>query len=1012
MLFERNISRGDDITVQPGASAVITGVAGGVDWNNDKIYDINISFPETVTHARSESAAIPLSKTTSAAVNDQMTISAAAETVLNGGNGSITVTPKFGKTFGTYGNDTDHWQIKYRKVGESDWKELRANGTTPLTASNLAPGSYEVIARRENSGSYFLFSDPITVVVAPYELNASTAYGTFTLQGAFNGVTDKIYYLSPTSNTTNPSLPSGFSWDFTTSTIIIENVNNKTAGTDFYQRTIKFGYGNARLHLKGDNVIAQSTADPGIEAVGNLTITAETGLSPSERGELVFDTGVVDANTAIKVGGNLEILDSKIDIDMLKSNKTAIYADGNISFLYGTLLDINYGTISVSSSAQYAIHSNDGTVTFASSNSTDVKAPRTNQADKAVKADKIEIVGSGSCSFYANSLSAADNVAVFLEGDVVYNPAAHEQKIVSTEVEGYSHRLIYQAVYDAGSDITSVTIGGYDGVLTSGLNPRASYELTATVNGTNATNSQAVVWTVTGAHSNLTEIEIGENGSTLLKVGTDETARKITVTATSALNNDVSAIREFDVSVATPISGTVTLDNMSPKGGDTIGVNTNGAVYSGTLSYRWQYSQDGNNPYVNEISGEKNSQFYISEEYMNEYVRVVITSDSNSDVLYSPWTNQITQLGAAPPKPSGLVAYAPQVAGGNGGITGLTIDMEYKKSTEPDTSYKSIFTNDIKNDIFPNSGIKGLKLEAGITYNIRYEKGEREASQPTSVLVPIYVAPTNISIHFPNDEIFVDKSEPYGNLIASVNIDVLVSGDTNYNALIDQSVTWKIDGKAVPSDGTISLSYNASSGRSLMQIYNPFDKTRFTITATSTLDPTKSATATVYFGSMGKLYARIEGKEHGEELTVTLHKPVTNVPPAEGELFVSNVATGEVVTNTTVTNNHFNVYAPDGTYDVKISVAGYDDILYEDIVLTADTTTYLNNVRLSKGKLGDLDGDDFVTVKDLAIIAAPDNYNKLTTGSDPATNSKADLNGDGTVNFADLAMARNSKNFG
>ncbi len=59
---------------------------------------------------------------------------------------------------------------------------------------------------------------------------------------------------------------------------------------------------------------------------------------------------------------------------------------------------------------------------------------------------------------------------------------------------------------------------------------------------------------------------------------------------------------------------------------------------------------------------------------------------------------------------------------------------------------------------------------------------------------------------------------------------------------------------------------------------------------------------------------------------------------------------------------------------------------------------------------GDVTRDDIVNTEDLIAIINVNNYNKTT--SDSAVNAFADVNGDDKVNFADLALARNSKYFG
>ncbi len=72
---------------------------------------------------------------------------------------------------------------------------------------------------------------------------------------------------------------------------------------------------------------------------------------------------------------------------------------------------------------------------------------------------------------------------------------------------------------------------------------------------------------------------------------------------------------------------------------------------------------------------------------------------------------------------------------------------------------------------------------------------------------------------------------------------------------------------------------------------------------------------------------------------------------------------------------------------------------------TVVTATYKDDIY----PLGDATLDNVVDLADLLLISSIDNYNKLTTEWN--VDRFADVNKDGKVNFADLAMARNSKNF-
>ncbi len=57
--------------------------------------------------------------------------------------------------------------------------------------------------------------------------------------------------------------------------------------------------------------------------------------------------------------------------------------------------------------------------------------------------------------------------------------------------------------------------------------------------------------------------------------------------------------------------------------------------------------------------------------------------------------------------------------------------------------------------------------------------------------------------------------------------------------------------------------------------------------------------------------------------------------------------------------------------------------------------------------LGNVDGDNTVGIGDLVAIASSEMYNNIVAAA-----HACDVNSDGKINFADLAMVRNSKNFG
>ncbi len=918
LMFYRLMSHGDDVIVDPGATAIINNVTGST---SGTIYDLNLVFPETATHAASERTPIALHRPTN--VGDYMTITATEETAAGVKNGKITITPK--QSLGVSGFNNAHWQIKYRKVGVSVWSSLVVNDMAELNTPNLAPGSYEVIARRENAGSYFMFSNPIIVEVEAFTLNEDTAFGTIHI-----GTT--TYYLSPTeSYKSNPPLPTELSWNADTKTIRMSGYNGEK---------IRFSYPNPKLYIEGDNTISFDSIYSGaaIEASsGDLTIT----LNDSSTKLTINGTGITGHGDAISAEGNINLQGSvngaTIDINMGQVNSYAINSrlNDNINISGRIAVDISYQS---GASADGAVRGDN--IYLGTSGSINIDTSSfTTPTEPFDSGGEIHIIGRGTYSFKMVSAATVDDFARY--ADFIYNATTHSQTISS-------NTLVY--ALKSGQtvpNVTSVTIDGYEGAVVTGTGENQRYELTATVNPNGA--SQEVIWTVqTGSKSTIWP---QDDGTAILTVDANETASEITVTAASVLYPGMSHSRTFTVIRPQAMSGTVTLSNMSPKGGDTISVDTTDVVFAGDLIYQWEYMNEEQRPNsirnIDSDDGGRNPTLTIDHEiYIQQgsesakmpYIRVKITSTESGGEIYSAWTNKITQLGTAPDAPSvlELIGYAPQSGdiGAKGGISGLTTAMEIKKYGS--STYDSVLSSEIRYEIFTNSDIYGMKLAPGI-YHIRYAEGVRQASDFTSIYVPEYEAPTNVSVAFLNEEIFVDRMDPFNGFIGAEYIDVIVSGDTEYDAFLDQAVTWKIDGVAAPTEGNVTrINYDKNLGKSALWIHESNTKSNFTITATSVLDPTKSATATVYFGSMGHVYGKIEGMTSGDTLTRTLYKEVV-----DGET-IKDV----VVTSMTSDSSWVSMYALPGIYNLVITDDGYDIYTQNNIVLVGDESTDIGTLRL------------------------------------------------------------------
>ncbi len=100
-----------------------------------------------------------------------------------------------------------------------------------------------------------------------------------------------------------------------------------------------------------------------------------------------------------------------------------------------------------------------------------------------------------------------------------------------------------------------------------------------------------------------------------------------------------------------------------------------------------------------------------------------------------------------------------------------------------------------------------------------------------------------------------------------------------------------------------------------------------------------------------------------------------------------------------------------GTYDLRITKIDPNGTKhFMTHVITGIELGVITHHAKTLYTLLELPGNNGVIgTDDIMVIASEDNYNK-SKGN--AANPNADLNGDGEVNFADIAFARNSKNFG
>lgn len=94
-----------------------------------------------------------------------------------------------------------------------------------------------------------------------------------------------------------------------------------------------------------------------------------------------------------------------------------------------------------------------------------------------------------------------------------------------------------------------------------------------------------------------------------------------------------------------------------------------------------------------------------------------------------------------------------------------------------------------------------------------------------------------------------------------------------------------------------------------------------------------------------------------------------------------------------------------GQYDLVISKKGHLSYTITDVTVSE------GEIEVSAELLtGDINGDDWINFSDLQVLRNNKNYGKET--SDTGVETIADLNGDGWVNFSDLQILRNNANYG
>ncbi len=112
------------------------------------------------------------------------------------------------------------------------------------------------------------------------------------------------------------------------------------------------------------------------------------------------------------------------------------------------------------------------------------------------------------------------------------------------------------------------------------------------------------------------------------------------------------------------------------------------------------------------------------------------------------------------------------------------------------------------------------------------------------------------------------------------------------------------------------------------------------------------------------------------------------------------------------TVTEFEILAMPGVYSIDIEKDGHVGVtlsiiyLNDDLDLTLSSNPQLSTIKLTPG---DVDGNGTVNTADLLAIAGTGNYNKSVT---EAVDKHADYNGDGRINFLDLAIMRKVPYFG
>jgi hypothetical protein len=249
------------------------------------------------------------------------------------------------------------------------------------------------------------------------------------------------------------------------------------------------------------------------------------------------------------------------------------------------------------------------------------------------------LVGTGAISYQWKRGNSADVDVTDIPGatsSTYVLVEADKDKFIAVTVtrSGYQGSITSDEmgpVYASGTSVPTVTTVTVTSA-TASVAKGETLQFNTTVTGNNSP-SQAVNWSIveTGKHNNTT---ISTSG--LLSVAAAETLSKLTVKATSTLDNTKSGTKEVTVTTSSlpALSGSVTISGTTNVAQSLTANTSSLGGGTGEIGYQWARGDTATGTFTN-ISGATSANYTLVTNDLGKYIRISVTRAGNSGSVTS-----------------------------------------------------------------------------------------------------------------------------------------------------------------------------------------------------------------------------------------------------------------------------------------------------------------------------------------------------------------------------------------